>query len=364
MAGGIRVIAIYAQRLQQFGHEVTIVSVPPMTTPLKQKLKSVVTTGRWPRPPARPASHLDGLGVEHRMLERWRPITDNDVPDGDVVIATWWETAEWVAALSRRKGTKVYFVQHHEIFPYLPIERCRATYALPLHKIVVARWLKQVMKTSYGDEAVDLVPNSVDRNQFFAPVRGKQQRPTVGFLYAVPAFKGVDVTLAALRLVARQVPDLRIICFGAEAPAAELPLPEGVRFVLSPAQDTIRDLYAACDVWMTASRSEGFNLPAMEAMACRTPVVSTCAGWCEEAVVTGRNGVLVDIDDAKGLAEGVQWVLSQSDRDWRTMSSHAFATASAGSWDDSARMFENALLNPCVKAGQITMPQAVGLGRA
>ena len=27
----------------------------------------------------------------------------------DVVIATWWETAEWVNALSRKKGEKIYF---------------------------------------------------------------------------------------------------------------------------------------------------------------------------------------------------------------------------------------------------------------
>src|SRR5208282_5263036 len=51
---------------------------------------------------------------------------------------------------------------------------------------------------------------------------------------------------------------------------------------------------------LTASRSEGFNLPAMEAMACRTPVVSTRTGWPAEAVKTGINGVLVDVEDQVG----------------------------------------------------------------
>ena len=127
-------------------------------------------------------SHLDGSGLDHHVLDRWRPVTDVDVPDGDVVIATWWETAEWVNALSPNKGAKVYFIQHHEIFPYLPVERCEATYRMPLHKIVVARWLQQVMSTRYGDEIVDVVPNSVDRTQFFAADRGKQSTPTVGVL--------------------------------------------------------------------------------------------------------------------------------------------------------------------------------------
>ena len=71
---------------------------------------------------------------------------DADLPDADIVIATWWETAEWVNALSPAKGRKVYFIQHHEVFSYLPVERSRATYRLPLHKIVISRWLKDLME--------------------------------------------------------------------------------------------------------------------------------------------------------------------------------------------------------------------------
>src|SRR6185503_16030488 len=143
----------------------------------------------------------------------WRPVTDDDVPDGDIVIATWWETAEWVNALGPGKGAKVYFIQHHEIFPYLPVSRCHATYRFPMHKIVIARWLKEVMSTQYGDKVVDLVPNSVDRTQFFSAVRGKQSVPTVGFLYATAEFKGLDVLLTALKLVHERLPNLRLISF-------------------------------------------------------------------------------------------------------------------------------------------------------
>jgi glycosyltransferase involved in cell wall biosynthesis len=353
MAGGTRVIGIYAQHLQRLGHDVTIISPPPTRLPLKKKLKSLLTTGRWPLASARPMSHLDGIDVEHLVLDRPRPVTDGDVPDGDVVIATWWETAEWVHALKASKGAKAYFIQGHEIFPHLPVERVRATYRLPMHKIVIARWLKNVMKNEYGDDDVDLVPNSVDRSQFFASVRGKQPYPTVGFLYSTAPIKGLDVTLAAVRTVQERVPNLRGVCFGTERPTAERTLPNGIDFYYSPVQEALRDLYARCDTWITASRREGFNLPALEAMACRTPVVSTRAGWCEEAVVTGKNGVLVDVDDVAGLAKGVEWVLSQDDHDWRTLSANAHATASTGSWERSTTRFEQALLNARSKAGTI-----------
>ena len=289
----------------------------------------------------RAKSHLEGLNLDHRVLDVYRPIVDADVPDADVVVATWWETAEWVAKLSPSKGAKMYFVQGHEIFPGLPLERCRATYRLPLRKIVVAEWLRRTMATEYGDTDVDLVPNSVDHEQFHAVPRGKQARPTIGFLYSPVGIKGVDVALRAIELIHRRVPDLHVVSFGFTV----LPpsLSTGIDFQHDPPQMALRDIYASCDVWLTASRSEGFNLPAMEAMACRTPVVSTRTGWPEESIVDGLNGYLVDVDDAAALAEAACRLLGLPDERWRAVSNAAFETVRDSSWARSADLFEHAL---------------------
>jgi glycosyltransferase involved in cell wall biosynthesis len=340
-------MVMYGQHLMRSGHTVRIISPPLQPTPLARKLRFLVTGKGWPYTPKRPQSHIDGSGIDHQILDRWRPVTEDDVPDGDVVIATWWETAEWVNALGPRKGAKVYFIQHHEIFPYLPTDRCKATYRMPLHKIVVAKWLQGVMKAQYGDDTVDLVPNSVDRNQFFAPHRGKQARPTVGVLYATAPGKGLHVSLSALRLVGERFPDLRVISFGSEGPIKQLPLPANAEFFFRPPQDQIRSLYAQCDAWITASLSEGFNLPAMEAMACRTPVISTKTGWPEEAITTSVNGMLVEVDDTAGMAKAIEWVLSLNDLEWRQLSENACATVASCSSERSAELFERALRHAC-----------------
>lgn len=352
MGGGTRVIVIYAQQLMRMGHDVQIISPPPKLVSSTRKLKSWLKGMGWPNNPSRPTSHLDGSGLNHHVLDRWRPVTDEDVPDADVVIATWWETAEWVNALSASKGAKAYFIQHHEVFPYLPVERCHATYRLPFHKIVIARWLRDVMATQYGELVVDLVPNSVDRTQFFASVRSKQAVPTVGLLYSTTPFKGLDVSLSALEILRQRIPNLRVLSFGSEYPRPKPVLPDYIEFFFSPPQDQIRNLYSQCDVWVTASRSEGFNLPAMEAMACRTPVVATRTGWPAESVKSGRNGILVDIDDTVAIVEGVQWVLSRSDEDWRILSSNAYEAATSGSWEASAAMFEKALEHACRRSAR------------
>jgi glycosyltransferase involved in cell wall biosynthesis len=342
LSGGWRVIAIYADRLQQRGHEVTLVSTPPAIPGMLGKVKSLARGRGWPKKVESEPSHFN-ITVPHHVIDRARPITDGDVPDADVVIATWWTTAEWVAALSPRKGAKAYFIQHYEVFDYLHAERVKATWRLPLQKITISKWLVELASREYGDHKVCLVPNSVEMDQFHAPPRGRQERPTVGLLYSPVKFKGVDVSLAALERVRRRIKNVRVIAFGAVRATPELPLPEWVLFHYRPPQDEIPRLYRQCDVWLCGSYSEGFHLPPLEAMACRCPVVSTRVGGPMDIVEEGINGFLVDVEDSIGLADRVVRVLTFSEPEWRRMSDAALATAARYTWDDATDLLESAL---------------------
>jgi len=347
LSGGIKVTAIYAKALVVRGHDVTLISPMHQKRAYKDCFKSLLKGNGWLARQPFYKSHLDGLNLDYRVLDCFRPIINSDVPDSDVVIATWWETAEWVNKLSEEKGVKVYFVQGHEVFPHLPVERVRATYKLPLQKIVIAGWLQEIMAKEYDDYSSMLVSNAVDHKQFFAVPRGKQNTPTIGFLYGTIFSKGMDITLQAIEKVREYFPKLRVICFGIYTPDDRFD--QQIEFHYSPPQEQIRELYAQCDAWVTTSRTEGFNLPAMEAMACRTPVVSTKAGWPEEGVVSGENGVLVDVDDIEAVAEGVRWILNLPEEQWKVVSSHAEKTVADYSWENSASKFEEALELACLE---------------
>lgn len=343
MSGGIKVAVIYAKALADKGHEVFLVSPAEVERPIRQKIKSLLMGKGWPRNKS-DDGYLQNLGLNHRELKKFRQVIDKDLPDADVVIATWWETAEWVNALNPSKGAKVYFIQHYENFDFVPQERCEATYRFPFHKIVIAKWLLNLMQAKFSDNYVDLVPNSVDKNQFYAEERDKQVIPTIGFLYAFTHFKGVDITLQVIKKLKESIPNLRVISFGSYMPH-NFPLwDDTIEFNYSPAQDKIGDIYAQCDVWITASRTEGFNLPAMEAMACRTPVVSTKAGWPEEAIIDGYNGFLTEVDDVSALVKASESILLESNVAWKKYSHNAYKTLENSSWQASADMFEKALI--------------------
>jgi len=280
--------------------------------------------------------------VPLKVLDRFRPVTDADLPDADVVVATWWETAEWVNWLAASKGAKVYFIRHHEVFEYLPQDRAAATYRLPMHKVTISQWLVDVMKKEYGDPTVSLVPNSVKADVFHAPTRGKQAVPTVGMLYSPIAWKGCDISLKAFALAAEKIPNLRLVAFGVTEPLPDLPLPPKTQYFQKPPQHTLKDIYASCDVWLFGSWSEGFGRPPLEAMACRCPVVSTRVGGPVDFIQEGISGYLADPGDFNTLAEHLIRVLTLPEAQWQQMSDAAYAATTGYTWADAAERCEAA----------------------
>ncbi len=340
LSGGSRVISVYADLLHRRGHTVTIVSRPRRRFSKVDQLKSWLRGRPVPRNPKSWPSHYDHLnGPTHRRIDRYRPVTAADVPDADVVIATWWETAEWVAAYPAAKGRKAYFIQHYEAHDNQPADRVDATWRLPMHKIIIARWLMAIA-AERGLTDVSYVPNAVDVEQFRAPPRRRQR--TVGTMYSIVPFKGCGVALKAFELAREQVPDLKLVTFGTRPPTEGLPLPAGAEHTVTPPQEVIRDLYARCDAWLVASRSEGFGLPVLEAMACRTPVIATPTGAAPELVEPG-GGVIVPFEDPRTMAAEVVRLVTMPAGEWQRMSDAAHATATRYTWDDAVVAFEAAL---------------------
>lgn len=349
IAGGIRVLAIYAQRLRQRGHHVHVVSRDWI--PRGWRNKAYAALRKWrhriaPRgdDPLDP-SHFDDLDIPMTRIMEDRPVVEADVPDADVVVATWWETANWVKALSPRKGAKAYFVQDYGAHEGQSMEDVAATWGLPLHKIVISRWILSLIEQhcpTGGDRDVDYVPNAVDLDRFHAPPRGRQAQPTVGMLYYLQPQKGCDIAIKAIEIARQTIPDLQVVSYGPGDSDPELPLPPGTRHWRFAPDEKLRDIYASCDAWLFSSRKEGFGLPILEAMACRTPVIATPAGAAPELVGQG-GGILVKPEDPHDMAAAIVRIMRMPEPQWTGMSDKAHATVTHYTWDNATDLFERSL---------------------
>ena len=350
LAGGIRVVAIYADKLRQRGHYVLTVYPKSRKYSFKRKMFALLSGRGWPKV-KQVESHLDILNVPQKKLDHYAPITNDDVPDADVVIATYWPTVFDVAEFSDVKGAKAYFLQHFvdtnvrkEI-----AEGTRRACQNNFYKITICQWLVDILRDRFDETEVALVPNSVDTNQFSAPARNKNSTPTFGVMYSGANFKGCDITFRAFEIAKKISPQLKFVAFGHKINDARLPLPDFVAFHQAPPQNKIPEIYASCDAWLFGSRTEGFGLPILEAMACRTPVIGTPTGAAPELISKYGAGILVNHEDPEDMAKAIIKVSEMADNEWKKMSDAAYKTATEYTWDDATDLFEAALFRAIEK---------------
>ncbi len=113
-----------------------------------------------------------------------------------------------------------------------------------------------------------------------------------------------------------------------------LRLTEHVRFLHNVPDEDLPGLYNAAALLTTPSFYEGFGLPALEAMACGTPVVVSNRSSLPEVV--GEAGLLTDPDDPTAIADELARVLTDASLRER-LRAKGLAQAARFSWERAAR---------------------------
>jgi glycosyltransferase involved in cell wall biosynthesis len=178
-------------------------------------------------------------------------------------------------------------------------------------------------------ERVRLIWNGVDVDHFAqrpaaeslvrfrAQHRLPERGPVVGGIgrLASGRVKGFDLLLEAGGLLAQRRSDLTVLIAGdgprrlfLEEKARRFGMEQRVRFA-----GTVSDVrlpLGVLDVFVFSSRwPEGFGLSLIEAMAAGRPVVATRVGAVPEIIEDGRDGLLVEPEDARALADAVARLL-------------------------------------------------------
>jgi len=165
-------------------------------------------------------------------------------------------------------------------------------------------------------EAVDVIPVGIDPDVFVPPATpaGRDPATVLVTTSADVPLKGLVHLLEAVAKL-RTEREVRLVVVGTARPGGpaaaaldRLGLGDAVRFTGPVPQAELVRLLQTATVVAVPSLYEGFSLPAVEAMACATPLVTTDAGALPE-VVGSHAAVQVPAGDVDRLAGALELVL-------------------------------------------------------
>lgn len=302
--GGFKVVYEYANRLTVRGHTVTVVhaaqfdrdasAISRLKTGVRFMQRSLDGSYRPGWFPLRPEVAL-----------RWRATpAAAGLPDADAVVATAWQTAEWVAHYPPCKGKTFYLIQHYETWSG-PENRVNATFRAGLHNLAIARWLQEVVRAQGAD--ADYQPNGLDLAAFGVDTPLATRAPRAMMLHHDADWKGSADGVEALRQVKAQLPELQATLFG--TPAAPTDLPAWIRYERKPAPELLRRLYNESAVFLATSWTEGWGLPGCEGLLCGCALAATEVGGHLEFAHHGETALLSPPRDPAALARNVTELL-------------------------------------------------------
>lgn len=345
IAGGIRAPLEYANHLRRLGHNVVVVYPrrPPYYINVNPQWQG--WGGLWRR--AAYDLRYWHARVLGRQMPAWFPLEvplhrvpdlrPQFIPAADIILAVDWTTAEWVSHCPGEQGPKFYLIQGYDVW-LAPPECVEATWCMPLHKIVVSSWLKDLVMKKSGHLVYGPILNGVNFNQFYVEHKRFNHHKRIGMLYHANPIKGVADGLAAFKMARSAYPDIRLVMFGTRKPKSGLPW--DVEFHENPPQHKLREIYGSCDIWLSPSRVEGFALVPMEAMACQCAVVTTSVGAIPEYTIPGETALLSPAGDPKALAENLIRLLAD-EAELQRIAQAGYRYIRQFTWERSTRQMEH-----------------------
>lgn len=340
--GGYRVIYEYANRLSILGNTVNLVHAPYQLYG-EDRIISIINTRLsyqkllWkykvsPRP-------KPWFQLSPQVKTLWVPTLHKcHIPEGDVIFATAWNTAEWVASYPESKGKKMYLIQGLETWAG-DAQRVYATWQLPLQRIVVSTWLKSLVEAE--GVSASHIPIGLDFSEFGVDVPPDERNPTQVSMPYYPsegqAYKGTADGLAAIEEVRRTGIDIRVDLFGMSLPST---LPHWAAYFVNPSRRQLRSIYNKATIFVSPSHTEGFGLPGCEAALCSTALCMTDAGGHRDYAEHGRTALLSPPKEPKALAANLKRLVEDTSLR-RACVRAAHVTVQQFTWEKSvARMLE------------------------
>jgi GT2 family glycosyltransferase len=226
------------------------------------------------------------LNVPVRSFEDYDELVQALAVVDAIKVATWWNTAAPVWLASVLHGIPVYLVQDIETSYYPDDEATRHavldSYRSEFRYMTISSWNRERLREL--DLDAELIPPGIDLDTFRPRDDVERRTDVVLALGRSNPLKNLPLTLAAWRALGK--PRSELCLFGIEPELASEP---GMRYVESPDDERVNELFNEATVFIQTSTHEGFALPPLEAMATGGAVVCTDAHGNRDFCRDGEN---------------------------------------------------------------------------
>jgi glycosyltransferase involved in cell wall biosynthesis len=348
-AGGFKIVYEYANRLARRNHSVTVIHIAQLfPRDVRLSFRDRVRFFRY-LPFAVRGNWKPGrwFKLDSQVKLLWIPLLSRIfLPEADAYFATWWTTADHLAAMHHLSGRKFYLIQHLETW-FGSVDRVMATWKAPLEKIVIARWLEDIAQQM--GETCHYIPNGLDFTKFGCDTPPEVRTPmrlAMMFSHTL-AWKGSSEGVSALTLLKNQYPCLEAELFGIDQ--CPLDMPSWIVYHHAPTQQELRNIYNRASIFLAPSLSEGWGLPPCEAMMCGAAVVATDIGGHREFCTDGKTALLVPAKNPQAMAEAIDKLIRDPELRLK-LARNGHSDIQKFTWDAACDALESALLKPSAQS--------------
>lgn len=115
-----------------------------------------------------------------------------------------------------------------------------------------------------------------------------------------------------------------------------------INFMGFVTRDRISEIFNAADVFVLPSLAEGFALVTLEALSSGCPVICSTNSGCNDVIVDGHNGFVIDVSDEQQLKQKIDWFLDNMDK-IPMMKKNARTTVDNHGWNNYQRILYDAI---------------------
>ena len=330
--GGYKVVYEYANRLAADGYQVGIVYSGSIYWNRKSLFHKMTCCIRYIQKQLQGYSCRSWFTLDERIDEHFTfSLNQRHVPKADIYVATSPYTAYYLNEYDH-SSKKFYFIQGYENWGEGLKAILHDTYHYPFQKVVIARWLKEMLKKQFQEESI-WIPNGFDFSKFRKTIAVEKKNPfMVSMLYHQMELKDCAIGFRAFEIVKERFGNLRVSLFGVHDKPKDLP--DWYDYYKRPSDELHNRLNNEAAIFIGTSKTEGWGLTVGEAMMCGQAVCCTDNAGYQEMAIDGETALVSPVGDSEAMANNIIRLIEDEELRYR-IANNGYQFIQRFTWEES-----------------------------